>query len=107
VRPELPRRHWVRIAPQSAPVLSRFDLSALVSRLHTGRIFSDVFLVDLLEVDISAGQQDHSQEAAVVVSAEDVQLDITAKDVLAQVLFSRLSKSLAFFGGVDIPKADT
>ena len=28
------------------PVLSRFDLSALVSRLHTGGAFADVLLID-------------------------------------------------------------
>ena len=88
-----------------------FDLSAAVSRLNTGRIFSDVLLVDpgesvsdLLKVDVGAVQHNHSQEAAIAISAEDAQLDIAAKDILTQVLFSCLSKRLSFFGCVDVAK---
>ena len=75
------------------------------TRLNTWRVFSNILLVDpsitvsdLLKVNVGTVQHNHRQCAPVA---------IPAKDVLAQVLFSRVPESLPFFGSVDGSKADT
>jgi hypothetical protein len=85
-----------------APILSRFCLSASIPCQNTWRIFVDALLIDqgitvsaLLKVNVGTCQQDHSLRASIAISAEDVQFDIAAKDLLAQVLFSCLPESLA------------
>jgi hypothetical protein len=77
--------------------------SALRYRACTSRrAFTYIFGVnpshpisDLLQVDIDVVQHEHGQRAAVAVSTKDMQFHVSAKDVLAQVLFGRLSESLA------------
>ena len=73
---------------------------------------TDVLLVDpgearahLVEVRVSAINEDDSQNAPVAIEAESVELDLAPEYQLAQVLFGTLAESLGFLRRINPAQA--